>query len=309
MSEFKFACPVCGQHITADSSTSGGQLECPTCFQKIVVPQASGPDSKFIIAASQVSKPRPVGAQGDATDAPVSRKSALPIAAVLLVLLLGTAGTLAYVFRGKIFKTSGDQAQAPTNQYAKTKAPPAPRTVYPVPTNVAWTLDLAKADIPDAKAVGSINSQGFVCEKAILQAVLPHEGKGQPHCDLTLRQGRSGPADLGVTVQLFANAGEELSGKTVQINSDKAPPVPKVTLRWKDDQQKPVNRSIPSGYAMKLVFGDAANARMPGSIYISFPDDAKSFVAGTFEAEIRKPTPPKPKQPKATQQQQPKPSG
>ena len=40
MSEFKFACPVCGQHITADSSTSGGQIECPTCFQKIVVPQA-----------------------------------------------------------------------------------------------------------------------------------------------------------------------------------------------------------------------------------------------------------------------------
>ena len=62
-------------------------------------------------------------------------------------------------------------------------------------------------------------------------------------------------------------------------------------------------------HGAKLVFGDAANARMPGSIYISFPDDAKSFVAGTFEAEIRKPAPPKPKQPKATQQQQPKPSG
>src|SRR6266446_9700702 len=39
MSEFKFACPVCGQHITADSSTGGAQIQCPTCFQKIVVPQ------------------------------------------------------------------------------------------------------------------------------------------------------------------------------------------------------------------------------------------------------------------------------
>src|SRR5712672_2412427 len=63
MSEFKFACPVCGQHITADSSTSGGQLECPTCFRKIVVPQApTAGDSKFIISAAQVAKPRPASA-------------------------------------------------------------------------------------------------------------------------------------------------------------------------------------------------------------------------------------------------------
>ena len=39
MSEFKFACPVCGQHITSDASATGKHLECPTCFQKIVVPQ------------------------------------------------------------------------------------------------------------------------------------------------------------------------------------------------------------------------------------------------------------------------------
>ena len=52
MSEFKFACPVCGQHITADSANSGGQLECPTCFRKIVVPQApEAADPKFILAA------------------------------------------------------------------------------------------------------------------------------------------------------------------------------------------------------------------------------------------------------------------
>jgi hypothetical protein len=305
MSEFKFACPVCGQHITADSSTSGGQLECPTCFQKIVVPQASAADSKFILAASQVSKPRPIGSPADATDATASRKSPIPIAAILLVLLLGTAGTLAYVFRGKIFKTTGDQAQAPTNESPKNKVTAAPRTVYPIPTNISWTLDLAKVYIPDANAVGSISGNGFVCEKAVLQAVIPHDGKTPPHCDLTLRQGKTWPPDLGLSVQLFATAGEELSGKTVEVTPDRNPPLPKVTLRWKDDAQKAVNRSIPGGYAMKLVFGDAANSRMPGSIFISLPDDSKSFIAGTFEAEIRKPAPPKPKQPKPPKPQKP----
>src|SRR5690349_15532332 len=60
MSEFKFACPVCGQHITADSRAAGTHLECPTCFQKIVVPQApSGEDTKFILSAAKVTQPRP----------------------------------------------------------------------------------------------------------------------------------------------------------------------------------------------------------------------------------------------------------
>src|SRR5712671_3742190 len=102
MSEFKFACPVCGQHITADSSTSGGQLECPTCFRKIVVPQApSLADPKFILSAAQVSKPRPVSSATDSQLAPTSpSRTAVPIGAALL-LLLCAAGAALYVFRGK----------------------------------------------------------------------------------------------------------------------------------------------------------------------------------------------------------------
>jgi len=76
--------------------------------------------------------------------------------------------------------------------------------------------------------------------------------------------------------------------------------LPKIVLIWKDDQQKPVRRNISNGYALKVAFGEAASGRIPGKIYISLPDENKSFVAGTFNAEIRKPAPPKSKQP-ATQ--------
>src|SRR5437899_1810004 len=107
MSEFKFACPVCGQHITADSSTSGGQLECPTCFQKIVVPQApSSADSKFILSASQVGKPRPLPTDtlnGSSTPKPSS--NAVPVLITVLV-LLGAAGAAAFFFKDKIFKST-----------------------------------------------------------------------------------------------------------------------------------------------------------------------------------------------------------
>src|SRR5215831_6637256 len=94
MSEFKFACPVCGQHITAAANASGTQLECPTCFQKIVVPQApSSPDNKLILSASQVSKPRPQGElPADEQPAKVSRlRSVLP-GMILLLVLAAIAG-------------------------------------------------------------------------------------------------------------------------------------------------------------------------------------------------------------------------
>lgn len=298
MSEFKFACPVCGQHITADSSNSGGQIECPTCFQKIVVPQApSTSDPKFILSAAQVSKPRPTGAaSGDqlASDHAADRRKSL-IATVALVVMVCAAGAATYAFRGKIFKSSRDQAQSQTNGPGK-KVAVAPPKVYPIPTNISWTLDLSTATIPDATAVGSIHGSGFFCERATLQGG-----------HLTLRQGRSGPADLGITVELFAQQGEELSGKSVEIQPDRAPPLPKIVLRWKDDQQKAATRSINGGYALRVVFGDAANGRIPGKIYISLPDENKSFVAGTFNAEIKKPSPPKQKQQKT--QQLPKPPG
>jgi hypothetical protein len=160
---------------------------------------------------------------------------------------------------------------------------------------------LTNVDLPEATAVGRIHNSGFFCERAILQGVAAKDAKTPAHCDLNLRQGKSGPPDLGITVQLFAQQGEELSGKTIEISADRSPPVPKVILRWKDDQDKAVNHTVNDGYALKLVFGDAANGRIPGTIYVALPDDAKSFVAGTFNAEIRKPAPPKAKQPPKTQ--------
>src|ERR1017187_63058 len=63
MSEFKFTCPVCGQHMMCDSSQAKTVMECPTCFQKITAPQASAPDAKFILTGTKVSQ-RPLASLG-----------------------------------------------------------------------------------------------------------------------------------------------------------------------------------------------------------------------------------------------------
>jgi DNA-directed RNA polymerase subunit RPC12/RpoP len=300
MSEFKFACPVCGQHITADSSASGSRLECPTCFQKIIVPQApSSQDPKFIISATQVGKPRPTSTTGTeetgTTGMSAGKKSMLATAAFLVVLC--AAGITAYAFRGKLFKSATNEQIAATNTVAKKKG--SPPKLYPIPTNIVWSLDLTNAVIPEAAAVGKIHGSGFLCERATLTGG-----------NLTLRQGNSGTADLGVSIQFFAQAGEELSGKKIEITADRQPPLPKVTLRWKDENWKGVTQSIQSGYALQVVFDSAENGRITGKLFLSTPDDLKSVVTGAFVAEIRKPPPPKPKTPKTQQKpQKPKSTG
>jgi DNA-directed RNA polymerase subunit RPC12/RpoP len=271
MSELKFACPVCGQHITADSSTSGGQLECPTCFQKIVVPQApASADTKFILSAAQVGKPRPasIAAPSEILSPAPARTSVLVIAALLL--LLCAAGAALFVFRGKIVNSIR----------------PHLRPTAKLPANIAWSLDLKNTTFPETNAQGRIHGSLFVSERASLEG-----GR------LSLRQGKTWPPDLGITLQLPTQPGEDLAGKTVEVAPDQPPPVPYLTVRWKDDHQQPAKQDVKRGYALKLAFGQPAKGRLPGKIYLCLPDEARSVVAGTFNAEVRKPKPSPPKAP------------
>ncbi|HEY5041466.1 MAG TPA: hypothetical protein VIK53_05630 [Verrucomicrobiae bacterium] len=111
MSEFKFACPVCGQHMMCDSSQGGSVMDCPTCFQKITAPQApASDDQKFILTGTQVTEKR-IATRGLAT-APGKRdsdKSVWKVAVVVAVLAL--VGAAAFALRGKLF-TFGSAWQA-----------------------------------------------------------------------------------------------------------------------------------------------------------------------------------------------------
>ena len=262
MSEFKFACPVCGQHITADNSASGGQIECPTCFQKIIVPQApASVDSKFILSASQVAKPRPTSAAAAPTPEiarPSSSRVSVPVIAAVVILLC-VAGAVLFVFRDRLFKS----------------------------TRITWSLDLKKAVFPKTKAAGRIHGTSFAPDSAILQGGT-----------LLLRQGKGQPPELGIIIGLRGWNGDDFAGRTVEVTPDQTAPVPRVTVRWKDDQQEPVKQDVTNGYALKLAFGQTADGHLPGQIYLCLPDEMKSVVAGTFDATLRKPKGSSPKGPK-----------
>ena len=275
MSEFKFACPVCGQHITADTSTSGGQIECPTCFQKIVVPQApASVDSKFILSASQVAKPRPTTAPAAATPEtarPSPSRMYVPVIAALVILLFA-AGAVLFVFRDRLFKS----------------------------TRATWSLDLKKAVFPETKVAGRVHGRSFAPDYASLEGGT-----------FSLRQGEGWPPESGITILLAGRRGEDFAGKTVEVAPGQPSPVPRVIVRWKDEQHQPGKQDVASGYALKLAFSQPADGRLPGQIYLCLPDETKSFVAGTFDATLRKPKggPPKGPRPKGSPGTPPTPSG
>jgi hypothetical protein len=279
MSEFKFACPVCGQHITADSSASGKSLECPTCFQRIVAPQAplSG-DPKLILSATKATTtPTAFGSESTVRKPqPKNLKASL----MPILLLAGTGGVAFLLWHNQLTRLANRLAERATPP-PSSAAVNAFKSPHPIPANVNWTLNVSNASIPNEEVAGNVHGNGFLCEHAIFKT-----GR------LSFRQGTPGSPDLAITVSLGALQPEQVSGKAVVVTPTNPVPAPRVVLRWKDNQQEPVTEHIHAGYAMKVVFGPVANGRIRGRIFIALPDEQKSFAAGNFDAEISGPNQP-----------------
>jgi hypothetical protein len=103
---------------------------------------------------------------------------------------------------------------------------------------------------------------------------------------LTLRE-----EDLSVSINFSGSAPEALAGKSLNVTTN-APLAAHINLRWKDGDQS-MRESFTNDYAMLLDFDDVTGSRITGKIYLCTSDEQKSYVAGTFTAEIRKGKPKK----------------
>jgi len=289
MSEYKYACPVCGQHMRCDSSQAGTVMECPTCFQKITAPQApaAGADQKFVLAGTKVGE-RPLPKVAMASPGVVPAAKGFPWAVLILVLMVGAAGAGVFVFREKIFKSSGggqpDQvASSDGSSPSKTQKPEKPALVAPPASGSNWMLSLGTNAIPDSPVAGRIHGQDFIVERANYQ-----------NGSLMLRHGSRGPVEFAAFINFSGAPPESLSGQTINVttNADRAA---KVTLRWKDASGTVQKENYDDSYALRLEFGPLTNSRLPGKIYLCTPDPEKSYLLGSFNADARKPKPKAPK--------------
>lgn len=283
MSEFKFACPVCGQHITCDSGSSGSSMTCPTCFRSLVVPQASVPGgSNLLLTASEVqSRTIPLPGNGGGETGRPPRVKHFPWAAWILGLVVCAAVVALLVFRGRIFHEFPNGSRSETNSLAAVP-PPLAIAGAPAKTDTNWTLNLAEVKIPESPVAGQINGQTFAMQRATIRGGM-----------LVLWRGTKWPPDAGMAVDFFAKQAEDLAGKTLIIEATSTN-APRLVVRWKEDQGQSVTHDFHEGYALRVEFGPITGTRLPGNIYLAAPDDAKSYLAGMFDAEIHRP-PPKPR--------------
>lgn len=286
MSEFKYACPVCGQHIKCDSSQAGTVMDCPTCFQKITVPQAPATDDqKFIITGTKVGD-RPPSKLPEANPYLVREAKGFSGAVVVLLILLFIGVAVGFVYRGTIFKPAGPAA--PTNQVSTTAGggkPAAPRKrglVAPPASDTNWVLSLDGMAIPRARAAGRIHGHDFIVERANFN-----------NGTLTLREGARGPLTNGISINFNGASAETLSGQTINVTTNVAAAA-RIVLHWQADDDAGQD-DFSTGYALRLEFGTYTNNRMAGKIYLCTPDDEKSYLMGTFNAAVARPKPKVPK--------------
>jgi hypothetical protein len=271
--------------MRCDSSQAGTVMECPTCFQQITAPQApaAGDDQKFVLTGTKVSGDRPMPKVATENPVPVTRSKGFPWAALILVLVLGLAGAGAFVFREKLFKSSGSNPPTAAGPPVKTQKLEKPAAVAPPASDTNWMLTLGTNEIPGSPVAGRIHGQDFVVERATFQ-----------NGSLMLRNGTHGPVEFAAFVNFSGAPAEALSGQTLNVttNADKAA---RVSLRWKDADGTVQRVNYHDGYALRLEFGALMNNRLPGKIYLCAPDEEKSYLLGSFNADARKPKPKAPK--------------
>lgn len=276
MSEFKYACPVCGQHMMCDASQGGSVMECPTCFQKIVAPQAPTADAKFILTGTKLTEKK-INVRVDGPLATAQEKP-FPLAIVIVLALVAVAGAAGFfVYRAK---HSPPPAPPVVVNVPKKIEPPKPPPAPPA-SDTNWMLDLNANAIPGTPVAGRIHSQDFLVERATFQ-----------NGTLTLRAGAKGTLEFGAQINFGGALAEALSGQSINVaaDTDKAA---KISLRWKDAAGEVQKANYDSGYAMRLEFGALANNRLPGKIWLCVPDTEKSYLLGSFKANVSKPKPPK----------------
>jgi len=199
----------------------------------------------------------------------VNRKSIVQIIVLVLLIVVGAGGFLYTQEGGLGFITDffGGSAAPP---------PPPPVAARPRPAAPPKAKDDAPV-IPAQPLTGRLRNAAFTPAVAEIDSGV-----------LTLRQGR-GPADPEITIFLYTKPWEVPAGRSFKlIGAAPTPDAPHIRIRWHDEgQNAPRQREYTEKYTLVLEFAQEKDKKLPGKLFLSLPDEDKSQLAGTFEADIR----------------------
>ena len=139
------------------------------------------------------------------------------------------------------------------------------------------TEDVSGQPISGDPAEGKVNGKEFKVEEATLE-----DGT------LILSQGEGFPSNLEqFWIDLSGKNIEDLSGKSFTVQANERSGI-EISLGYTTEKARQLkSESFFQNYTMALEFGTAKGGKIPGKINLRLPDEAGSFVVGSFEAEIK----------------------
>jgi hypothetical protein len=206
------------------------------------------------------------------------KKSLIQIV-ILIVLIAGGAGAYLMQQDGGLDFISGffESEPATIRAPAARASTPAAVKATPAPVTPAVATKPAVGEIPAVPAKGQVHGKPFVVENSYYESGV-----------LGLRLGKDVTADIEVKVVLPGTGWETPAGKSFKVTNAARSSAPQVVLAWKEEgQSTPSEQKFNDKYTMVLEFGMEKDKKLPGKIFLSLPDETKSQMAGTFEADIR----------------------
>lgn len=146
----------------------------------------------------------------------------------------------------------------------------------PAPPKSVWMMDIAKMTPPRHPAEGAIGRRAFTPTRSRLSGN-----------ELTFTTDR-GPT---VSIRFFLKPGEQLANRTIQVNrgepvSDEQKKVYVPVIEITPASSEFTKETFLSEYTLDVRFGPQRGTSLTGNIYLGLPDQNKSFLAGSFEADI-----------------------
>ena len=138
-------------------------------------------------------------------------------------------------------------------------------------------MNILNAMIPDRPLQGVVAGRSFKPDEALVESGV-----------LTLRMAVGQASETVVEVHGIQRIGEPLEGKAFELPEVSGMNTPTVFFRWNDPTRiDTAVRRFYNRFALKLEFGRVRDGRISGKIFVAVHDGDKSFINGTFDAEIR----------------------
>ena len=139
------------------------------------------------------------------------------------------------------------------------------------PVASGWTSDIGTVSFPGHPASGKLHGIDFALKTATLRGA-----------NLRIN------SDYGLSLDILG-LDDPIEGRSYEIRPDDGGGAnPHVRMTWTEGDVI-LTATYSKGYGMKLQFGQAVNRKVSAKIYLCFPDDSKSCIAGTFEVRVPKP--------------------